>query len=54
MLDKVVGQSCWTLFTCSHGPSLKWSMNLDIKEMDKVVGHLTGDDEVGEHHEDRQ
>jgi hypothetical protein len=36
------------------GPSLKWSMNLDIKEMDKVVGHLTGDDEVGEHHEDRQ
>jgi hypothetical protein len=54
LLDKVVGQSCWTLFTCSHGPSLKWSMNLDIKEMDKVVGHLTGDDEVGDHHEDRQ
>jgi hypothetical protein len=29
-------------------------MNVDIKEMDKVVGNLTGDDEVGEHHEDRQ
>jgi len=60
LLDKVVGQSCWTkLLDTVHmdevvGPSLKWSMNLDIKEMDKVVGHLTGDDEVGEHHEDRQ
>jgi hypothetical protein len=29
-------------------------MNLDIREMDKVVGNLTCDDEVGEHHEERQ